>query len=364
MSQFLQSLNSQLSQTAPGRVTTFLSAEVLDVINQLALVDTCDRQFVVQMWEQLPQPNRLIPDVLATVAEAAYGIWPAWYDQEEPFLADENGTVAETILLNQFKCKDLNSESQDICLPWLRQAVRACQIGKVPMLSEFSRAVQLSQLLLAIAPHNVSLIVIVADPNPAKHQLLGLAKSMHWLADKTQAPIALLLPEQLANRPELDAVLYDANTLTLAADNSSPDAALEGTGIEEAKHILVPVQGRPHPFSPGEQRLAEKLLQDSELGPLFQFNRPVHTVHHQNYRVDLLWAEGRVVVEIDGYRYHSNRYAFSRDRQRDYELLISGYVVLRLPHDEVINDIELTVEKIRHVVRFRHQTCRISEVSQ
>jgi very-short-patch-repair endonuclease len=41
------------------------------------------------------------------------------------------------------------------------------------------------------------------------------------------------------------------------------------------------------------------------------------------------------------------------DRHRDYELLISGYVVLRLPHEQVLEDPAIAVEKIRDVVRFR-----------
>jgi very-short-patch-repair endonuclease len=73
------------------------------------------------------------------------------------------------------------------------------------------------------------------------------------------------------------------------------------------------------------------------------------------YLVDMLWPEGKVVIEVDGYRYHGNRFAFSEDRHRDYELLLSGYLVLRLPHDEVIADVAIALEKIRDVVRFRRK---------
>ncbi len=69
--------------------------------------------------------------------------------------------------------------------------------------------------------------------------------------------------------------------------------------------------------------------------------------------MDLLWTAGKVVVEVDGYQHHGHRQAFSADRRRDYELTVSGYLVLRLPHDEVLDDVELAVEKIRDMVRFR-----------
>ena len=367
MSEFEHSLDNYLTKISPGEVKTFLCAQVLDILSQIEFTDVGDLRLVVQMWDKLPQQDCLIADILQTLAEAAYGIWPAWYYQDAPFL-DEDGVTTETTLLNQFKCLDLKRGSQAICLPWLKQAVHACQTHKAPILSEFSRALQLSQLLLAIEPNHVIIVVVVADPAPARHQLLGLARSVQWLADKTQAPIALMLSEQLARVPELDSVLYGAVSLpvaTSAAVIQLPGGAVEGVADEETKHILVPVLGRPHPFSPGEKLLAERLARDAELRPLFQFNRTVRTVRHNTYLVDLLWADGRVVVEVDGYRYHSNTFAFSRDRHRDYELLISGYVVLRLPHDEVVSDIEITVEKIRDVVQFRrHQTRPTNEVLQ
>jgi very-short-patch-repair endonuclease len=121
----------------------------------------------------------------------------------------------------------------------------------------------------------------------------------------------------------------------------------------EATHRVWPVQGRPHPYSPGEQLLARKLGDEPTLGPLFTFNQRVRTRFENDFLVDLVWPAGKVVVEVDGYEHHGNRYAFSLDRRRDYELTVSGYLVLRLPHDEVMADIELAIEKIRDVVRLR-----------
>lgn len=360
VSRFEHNLNDYLTKISPGEVQTFLCAQVLDTLSQLEVTGNGDRRLIVQVWDKLPQPNQLIRDILQTLAEVAYGIWPAWYSRNESFL-DNDGLAAETALLNQFKCLDLKRASGAICLPWLKQAVRACQTHQVPVLPEFSRALQLSQLLLAIEPNDVTVVVVIADPTPARHQLLGLAKSVQWLADKTQVPVALMLSEKLASVPELDSVLYGsisppASTSVAMAGSSS--TTVKGTASEETKHILVPVLGRPHPFSPGEKLLAARLAVDPELGPLFQFNRTVRTVYNSAYLVDLLWADGRVVIEVDGYRYHSNTFAFSRDRHRDYELLISGYIVLRLSHDEVVSDVEITVEKIRDVVRFRRDQLR------
>lgn len=348
-------LEDNLAQILPGEVKTFLCPDVLATLSQLEFTSVSTSKFIVHLWERLPQPDHLIVDILQTLAKAAYEIWPAWYRKDSTFL-DEDEVTAEMDLLNQFQCLELKRQSSDISLPWLKQAIRFCQIGKVPILTEFSRALQLSQLLLAIEPKHIIMLIVIADSSPDKHKLFGLAKSIQWLADNAQVPIALIISKNLANQPALDSVLYGAvDLLPLSRANNFAGLSDPGNGLlEEAKHILVPLQGRPHPFSPGEKLLADRLSKDEELRTLFQFNQTVQTVRHSAYLVDLLWADGWVVVEVDGYRCHGNTFAFSRDRHRDYELLISGYLVLRLPHDEVVNDIQITIEKIRDVVRFRH----------
>jgi hypothetical protein len=101
---------------------------------------------------------------------------------------------------------------------------------------------------------------------------------------------------------------------------------------------------------------------DAELGPLFGFNQFVDTL-----RGPRLATEGRprvdarhVVVELDGYASHGNRIAFMHDRHRDYELALSGYRVLRLANDEVVQDLEKAIAKIRDLVCL----CRTRAVSE
>jgi len=60
------------------------------------------------------------------------------------------------------------------------------------------------------------------------------------------------------------------------------------------------------------------------------FNQKVMSIRQNCFLVDLIWETGNLVIEVDGYQFHSNRTSFMSDRQRDYELLISGYRVLRL----------------------------------
>lgn len=62
--------------------------------------------------------------------------------------------------------------------------------------------------------------------------------------------------------------------------------------------------------------------------------------------VDLL-VEGRVVVELDGFAYHSGRREYREDRRRDRELLAQGYLVLRFTWEDVMRDPGEVVRAVR-----------------
>ena len=56
------------------------------------------------------------------------------------------------------------------------------------------------------------------------------------------------------------------------------------------------------------------------------------------YAVDFLWRTQRLIVETDGYEFHSSRASFESDRARDRHLHTLGYVVLRFTYREVTNE--------------------------
>jgi len=64
-------------------------------------------------------------------------------------------------------------------------------------------------------------------------------------------------------------------------------------------------------------------------------DRPRTNVRVCGLEVDFLFAAERLVVEVDGYRFHRSRRAFERDRERDALLAAAGYRVLRFSYDQV-----------------------------
>lgn len=62
---------------------------------------------------------------------------------------------------------------------------------------------------------------------------------------------------------------------------------------------------------------------------------PETQVRLSGYTVDFLWREERVVFEIDGYRFHTSRRAFDRDRRKDLALKRAHYDPNRVSRDQV-----------------------------
>ena len=83
--------------------------------------------------------------------------------------------------------------------------------------------------------------------------------------------------------------------------------------------------------SEAERRLAD-LLEAARL-PAPELN-----VRLAGHEVDALWRVERLVVEVDGYAFHSGRAAFERDRRRDAELQSAGFRVTRLTWRQITEE--------------------------
>lgn len=73
---------------------------------------------------------------------------------------------------------------------------------------------------------------------------------------------------------------------------------------------------------------------------------PQTQVKIAGYTVDFLWPAHRVVFEIDGYRFHTSRSAFDRDRRKDNALKAAGLDPNRLSRDQVMFEPYMAVAAI------------------
>ena len=66
---------------------------------------------------------------------------------------------------------------------------------------------------------------------------------------------------------------------------------------------------------------------------------------------DFAYSWARVIVEVDGRRWHGHREQFDRDRRRDNAAQIAGWIVLRFTWEQVVHRPEYVLETIRAAVR-------------
>ena len=306
----------------------------------------------------MPTVKSLIDDILDKLAQVALALFPHWYGHGIPFAEIDASTPSFDSLLAG-RANEHGLLKQGVSMPWLKAARKLCHLGKPPRPREFTPSVQVAQLSLAIDLSPLLIALILRDESPLSDGLHGLARMSEWLARESGSRVIVVVPESLSRSTELDSINFEPIRICSTQDpveTSTGRACFEPPPTRHSQASVFPVIGQPHPFSRGEQLLAKRLAHDQMLAGLFRFNIPVTTRNENRYLVDLVWTEGKVIVEVDGYEFHSDRAAFSRDRHRDYDLTISGYLVLRLPQDEVVEDVELAVEKIRDVVGFRRIT--------
>jgi very-short-patch-repair endonuclease len=70
---------------------------------------------------------------------------------------------------------------------------------------------------------------------------------------------------------------------------------------------------------------------------------PETNVRIDGHEVDLLWRQAKLMVEIDGYAFHSSRSAFERDRRRDAALTGRGWRVIRITWRQLTEEPEAVV---------------------
>ena len=92
--------------------------------------------------------------------------------------------------------------------------------------------------------------------------------------------------------------------------------------------------------SPPEWELLQALASVPELPA------PTANVLVEGFEVDLLWADRRLVVMVDGAQDHLRRSRFDRDRRMDNDLHDRGYRVRRYPSWRIERDLRVVVAEI------------------
>jgi very-short-patch-repair endonuclease len=76
------------------------------------------------------------------------------------------------------------------------------------------------------------------------------------------------------------------------------------------------------------------------------------------FEADFLWRAERLIIEVDGWKYHSNRRAFEADRARDRELARRGFAVLRFTDRELSRDPNAVAISLH--AHLRRRSCQLT----
>jgi very-short-patch-repair endonuclease len=71
------------------------------------------------------------------------------------------------------------------------------------------------------------------------------------------------------------------------------------------------------------------------------------------YEVDCLWREAGLVVEVDGFAFHSSQRAFVRDRRRDGVFIAAGMQLLRLTWHQLTRERDRTISLLAQAISRR-----------
>ncbi len=170
---------------------------------------------------------------------------------------------------------------------------------------------------------------------------VGRRPRFRRLARETELSHLLSVAEEPPCKTPWDLLLHSA----IIVEQSPAEPA--------ARRLILPSSAITSRGSAIERRMREALRAAPDLAGLFEDEVTLQLdALGFTPRVDLLWREGKVVVELDGAE-HERDPNYGADRHRDYELLVAGYLVLRLTNAEVELDLGRSLEKVRRVVNMR-----------
>ena len=148
---------------------------------------------------------------------------------------------------------------------------------------------------------------------------------------------------------EAERAIAEAFALRLVTESqfrAALDRAPGRAGVARVQTILGQPGGPKRTRSGGERAML-RLVRAAHL-PAPRTNYPV-----AGYSADFCWPDQRVIVEIDGYDFHSGRPAFERDHRRDIVHKNAGYEVLRFTARQLAEEPLLVITTIARALERR-----------
>ncbi|HTU15902.1 MAG TPA: DUF559 domain-containing protein [Solirubrobacterales bacterium] len=160
----------------------------------------------------------------------------------------------------------------------------------------------------------------------------------------TTVPRTLLNLAATWNVRQLDSALSEAERFGLVELKLLKEISHRGrgwTGIRKLREVV-------DAWDPSSIRTRSELeMEFLRLCREYRIPAPEINVMVGGHEVDCLWSERKLIVELDGHRYHRAPDVFERDKERTAALEDAGYQVLRLTYRMVTEERRKTAERVK-----------------
>ncbi len=220
------------------------------------------------------------------------------------------------------------------------------QVGPVPSPHAHEMAAVLACGPTAIVSHRSAAVLWDMLPNVGVRRGRTPTVDIIVTAGSRERPgvrarsIQTLQPEEVTRRKGIP-ITTPARTIYDLASTATPRGMERAYAEALERKLTTPGKVRAilrdHPHRPGTLRLRALLDRGkprrtrSEAEERFlalvrkaQLPKPAVNRVISGYEVDFLWRKARLVVEVDGFAYHSSQRAFEGDRRRDAVLAAAG----------------------------------------
>ncbi len=128
-------------------------------------------------------------------------------------------------------------------------------------------------------------------------------------------------------------------------------SAVRRRGIGNLRFLLEERDDRGRPSASRFETRLNRLLIRSGLPAMREFK--IWDGGEFVARVDFCFPDAKLIVEADGFRWHSGRRAWQRDRERRNQLTAMGWRVIQATWDDLTRHPDALIEKIRSLLQPR-----------
>jgi very-short-patch-repair endonuclease len=328
-------LAHQLAEVSVDRVVQLHGADV-DAVAGTVAADLTDLAAVVTR-PKMPctTPIDFVDAALGELERVAVELLPAWLpDAAEIDRADLAGTAAVRMAATAHARRHHYSASflADLAIFALtgRRDAR-------PRLRMSARSAGLARIVAESFGRHRTLLLVPLAPDLTAAEQDALVAGADWLAHNGRVGVWLL-----------GAPLTMVDRVPAVHLNAPAPAAAPWSGIRSA------AVGKPHPASAVEAALEAALAAETWATGRMWNQSYQSSALSTPVRLDLFWPRERCIVELDGPE-HCHPVHFEADRQRDVQLLLDGYPVLRFTNARVTHDVGAVVHQIGTYLRGRRR---------